>query len=121
MFKTKNMLFLIIPMTYFIFSVSITFSKDQVALNEKLSYLSDIPEISWVEIENNNVFIGFNTIPTDLSIIVRGAAVQGNLAYGFGVHVWAVKAEDHNWRPGSGPYYCEATARSGKITKSNCK
>lgn len=92
------------------------------ALEKRLSYLSELPEVSWVEIENNNVYIGFNAIPDDLGTIVRAAAFHGNKAIDFGVHVWAVDTKYIGWRPaGDNPYICTATARYGKVQKSNCK
>ena len=121
MFKNRIQIILTISLITLISCFSVAYGRDQAALNQKLSYLADINEISWVEIDENNVYVGFNKIPSDFSTIVRGAAVQGNRAYGFGVHAWAVNAKNTNWRPGSGPYYCEATARHGKIEKSDCK
>ncbi|MEW6670186.1 MAG: hypothetical protein AB1427_00700 [Thermodesulfobacteriota bacterium] len=94
---------------------------DQQALNNRLSYLKDIPEIAWVRIERNNVYIGFKERPPDLNNIVNAAAVHGNRAYGFGVHVWAIEAKYPNWKPGDAPFYCEATARQGKLEGSGCK
>ena len=96
-------------------------AKDQAALENRLAYLKDIPEIAWVEFDGNDVYIGFKQRPSDLRAIVNAAAVWGNRAYGFGVHVWAVEAKYRGWRPGNAPYYCEATARYGKIQDSSCR
>lgn len=84
-------------------------------IRNELEYLHDIPEIGWFEVDGNNVYIGFKTVPSDLSLIIRGAALRANKAIDFGVHVWAVKASQKGWRPGQGPYYEEVTARHGKI------
>ena len=108
-----------------ILSITLVFyahAQDQTALEERLTYLNDIPEISWVEFDGNDVYIGFNKRPSDLGSIVRGAAAFGNKAYGFGVHVWAVPAAEKGWRPGKGSNsYCSATGRYGKVEKSNCR
>jgi hypothetical protein len=90
-------------------------------LRSALSYLNDINEIAWVDIEDNNVYIGWKSIPPDFSVINRGAAFQGNKALDFGVHVWSVKAAQRGWRPGAGPYLCETTARYGKVQDSSCR
>ena len=60
-------------------------------------------------------------LPKDLRAIINAAAIWGNKAYGFGVHVWAVDARYKGWRPGDGPFYCEATARYGKIEDNSCR
>lgn len=90
-------------------------------LQDRLAYLRDIEEVTWVEFDDNNVYIGFNSRPPDLSIIMNAAAIHGNRAYGHGVHLWAVPANLPGWRPGKGPYYCTATARYGKIEHNDCK
>ena len=102
-------------------ATSNTMAGDQDALKSRLEYLKDIPEIAWVEFDGNNVYIGFKKRPSDLRTIVNAAALWGNKAYGFGVHVWAVEARLRGWRPGEGPYYCEATARYGKVQDSSCR
>jgi len=98
----------------------IVFAGDSNALKQRLAYLKDIPEISWVEFDDNNVYIGFIKPPPDLRVIINGAAAHGNRAYGRGVHIWAVEAKYKHWRPGDGPFYCSATARYGKLEKP-CK
>jgi hypothetical protein len=100
----------------FVFSVN---AQNQTALEKRLAYLNYIPEISWVKFDGNNVYIGLNKVSPDLGSIVRGAAAYGNKAYGLGVHVWAV------WETTNVPaidfkYYCTATARHGKVQKSDC-
>ena len=89
-------------------------------LEKALAYLKEIQEIGWVEIENNHIYIGWNSIPNDLSFVNRAAAVHGNRAIGSGFHVWSVDAGYEGWRPGDAPYYCETTARGGKVTDSSC-
>ena len=85
------------------------------ALNKELSYLSEIPEVSWYEVERNNVYIGFSPLPDDWGIIIKGAALRGNKVINFGCHVWAVDANKMGWRPGDSPFYGEVTARHGKL------
>jgi len=105
----------------FLFLPKIILAGDSNVLKQRLEYLKDIPEISCVEFDDNDVYIGFSTRPLDLRIIVNAAAVHGNNAYGSGVHVWAVNASQKGWRPGDGSYCCTATARGGRIKKSDCK
>lgn len=93
--------------------------RDHAALSKRLSYLKDIPEISWVIIVKNNVYLGFVKKINDMGAICRGAAVQGNRAYGFGVHVYAVDGYQADWKKAK--HYCRATARHGRITGSNCR
>jgi hypothetical protein len=93
---------------------STSHSREQIITNE-LQYLNNVEEIAWFEVEDNNVYIGFNTRPNDLTLILRGAALRANKAINFGVHVWGVKASQKDWRPGQGTYYEEVTARYGKI------
>jgi len=90
-------------------------SKEEKILANRLAYLHEIPEIDWIEIEDNNVYIGFNSLPEDWRIIVNAAAVHGNKAINFGCHAWAVDARYRGWRPGDGPFYGEASARYGKL------
>jgi hypothetical protein len=89
----------------------------ETVLANAMSYLAGISEIEWYEVHNNNVYIGFNTFPSDWRTIINGAALRGNEAIDFGVHVWAINANriSKGWRPGDGSYYEEVTARYGKI------
>lgn len=95
-------------------SPSRSLSQQQIISNE-LKYLNDIEEISWYEVDGNTVYIGFKTRPSDISMILRGAALRANNAINFGAHVWGIKASNKGWRPGDGPYYEAVTARYGKI------
>ncbi len=90
-------------------------------LREKLSYLDNITEIEWVEFEQNSVYIGWKRLPKNFIQINHQAALRGNAAIDFGAHVWSVPAESLRWRPGHGTYYCETTARQGKIHHSSCE
>lgn len=93
-------------------STSVTQSQ---VLREELSYLSDIPEVAWIEIERNNVYVGFYSLPDDWEMIIKGAALRGNKAINFGCHVWTVDANKKGWRPGDSPFYGEFSARYGKL------
>jgi len=112
-FTVSIFLFLFIPI--------MTGAADVAALKSKLNYLNSLPEISWVQFKGNDVIIGFNILPNDLRLIMNAAALNGNRAYGSGVHLWAVHAEYKNWNVWKDPYICTATARYGKIEVNNCR
>jgi len=84
-------------------------------LMESLEYLNDVEEIVWVEIDENDVYIGFAPVPDDWDLIIRGAAYNGNREINFGTHVWAAYGERKGWRPGQSTYLGEVTARYGKV------
>lgn len=126
--QTKNMIqtikldFIVYIMIIILFIIiSSSIGQDYSALRRRLEYLNDIEEISWVEYQDTNIYIGFLGLPRDFGLIVRAAALHGNRALGFGVHVWAMRAADRGllfdgrWHP-----YCEATARHGKVQSSSC-
>ena len=117
----KKILFPLLALTLMSFMVSVSHAEDQAALEEKLAYLKDLPEISWVKFLGNDVIIGFNEHPKDLRSIINAAALHGNKAYGFGVHVWAVDAKYTNWDVWQDSAICTATARYGKIEKNTCR
>jgi len=52
-----------------------TTTKQSSKLQATLSYLHDIPEIQWVIFNDNTVYIGFNPIPDDLSLVIKAAAM----------------------------------------------
>lgn len=90
----------------------------EAVIRAELRYLDAqlTPEIAWMDIDDNNVYIGFSKRLDDMSMVIRGAALRCNKAINFGCHVWAVPADGARpWRPGSGPYYEEVTARHGMI------
>lgn len=93
-------------------SKSTTYTK---TLMTELNYLNDIGEVSWLEIDGNNVYIDFEPLPSDWNTIIRAAALNGNRAIDFGVHVWAMSGKQKGWRPGDSGYTGNATARYGKI------
>jgi len=118
----KKNLLLLIFLTFFLHllvfagcSKSSSSNQQEQIIRNELQYLNDVQEVSWFEVDDNNVYIGFSTKSYDLTLILRGAALRANAAIDFGVHVWAVKAANKGWRPGDGPYYGEVTARYGKI------
>ena len=94
---------------------SLTSVTQSQVLHEELSYLTDIPEVAWIEIERNNVYVGFKSLPKDWEMIIKGAALRGNEAIDFGCHVWAVDADKKGWRPGDSPFYGEFSARYGRL------
>lgn len=85
-------------------------------LLRELDYLrTEVPELAWMEVDGNNVYLGFRfDIPDDWRLIVNGAALSGNRATDFGVHVWATQARE-GWRPGDRGVLCQATARDGHL------
>ena len=83
-------------------------------LAEALAYLNDVDDVTWMEVDRNNVYLGFGVVSEDLALIVNDAAMNGNEVLGLGVHVWAVQA-DLGWRPGQPGLLCEATARGGQF------
>lgn len=92
-----------------------TKSKPKASLSQSVKYLSDISEVSWIEVNDNNVYVGFNPVPSDWNAIIRAAALQGNKATNYGVHVWAIRGAQKGWRPGDSGLVGEVTARYGKI------
>ncbi len=97
---------------------SSSYREREAALRKKLAYLKSIPEVSWVVFDRNNVYLGLESLPSDIKIIVGAAAYHGNRAINFGVHVWAV---DSKFRESpSDRYICFATARYGKVRKNSC-
>lgn len=95
----------------------------EAKIREALSYVESVREVAWLEVNNNNVYLGFEPAPSDLSIVVGGAALKANDAIGFGAHVWAVDASvaDRSWRPGDRGFICNATARFGQVQKNSCR
>ena len=91
--------------------------KKNPGAEQALSYLNDIEEIKWVEIDGNNAYIGFDPLPSDWQLVIKAAAVHANKATDFGFHVWAVPAAKRGWRPGDSSYYGNVTARYGKIER----
>jgi hypothetical protein len=91
------------------------------ALQDRLAYLKDLPNVSWVEFVTNNVYIGLKEKPEDLKFVVGDAAVAGSKVYGFAVHVFAVEEKYRNIEPRKRPYICKATARRGEIRENTCK
>ena len=80
-----------------------------------LSYLDEVSEVAWYDVAENDVYVGFAPLPLDWEGVIRGVALRCNRAIDFGCHVWALAADQRGWRPGSGSYYGEATARYGRI------
>jgi hypothetical protein len=95
-------------------------AQDQSALASSLSYLFDLPQVAWVEYDQNRVYVGFTTVNSDVLQVVRTAAINGSKAYGAPVQVWGVRIEYGGWTPGDLPYICTAVGARGEVTSSNC-
>lgn len=87
---------------------------EEEQLKNRLDYLYEIPEISWVKFERNSVYIGFTSVPSDLTLILGAAAFHGNKAIDFGVHVYAYDARRYGPTTG-GNFFKGATCRYGKV------
>ncbi len=98
-------------------SSALTKTENEQRLKEALSYLNDIPEVSWVEFDNNTVYVGFSELPDDWELIIKMAALNGNKATDFGCHVWATPAKQKNKPVDKRRYYGTVTARYGKVGK----
>lgn len=83
-------------------------------LKDRLDYLYEIDEVSWVKFERNSVYIGFSSVPSDLTTILGFAAFHGNKAIDFGVHVYAYDACRYGPTTG-GNFFKGATCRYGKV------
>lgn len=95
--------------------------KDQAALETRLAYLYDLEGVTDVFFDNNNVYIGFDQAPVDIGQIIRGAALNGNRAYGARVHVWACRYNSSEGDPARWPRFCFATGQSGRVVKTDCR
>lgn len=97
----------------------------EATIRQELRYLTQevpglasgvVKEIAWIDVSSNNVYIGFSSVPADMSFIIRGAAIRCNRAINVGCHVWALPANSKRpWRGGDGPYFEEVTARNGRV------
>jgi ankyrin repeat protein len=74
-----------------------------------------MPEVSWLEIDRNDVYVGFKKFPNDINQLIRAWALQGSREINFGVHVWAIENVSSGWRPGQSGHYITITARDGRI------
>jgi ABC-type oligopeptide transport system substrate-binding subunit len=79
------------------------------------NYLNDINEVAWVQLNGNNLYIGFTSFPSDVAAIIRAAALTGNRETNFGFHVWAVEASRRDYAQNPGGRFFEVTARNGRI------
>ncbi len=86
---------------------------DNTALRERMQYLNDMVQVSWVDFEGGDVYVGFAERPLDLPIIVNTAAAAAAKAHGKKIHIYAVQGGQPGWRPGDGPVLCEASVRMG--------
>jgi len=90
-----------------------SFSDNQARLSKQLAYLKKIPEISEVIIYQNDIYIGFTTVPADMCNIVRDAAILGTSAYGYRIHVWGCLYDKNMPDPKMWKYYCLSTGQDG--------
>jgi hypothetical protein len=68
---------------------------DQEMLEQRLSYVLDIPEVSWMLVNDSRVFIGFKTKSDSLvSSVLQTAALTGNKAINSNVQILALDHED---------------------------
>ena len=91
------------------------FSTKESTIRNAIKYAKDIKEIKWIEIDDNDIYVGFKPVPSDWKPIIIGIALSGNKAINYGVHTWAVNSGQKGWRPGQGSYIGKVTARYGKI------
>lgn len=91
---------------------------DNAALVESMQYLHNLSEVSWVEFDGGDIYVGFNERPPDLAIIVNSAIATAAKAHPKPVHIWAVSGGAAGWRPGDGPVFCEAAMRMGMLEKA---
>ena len=68
---------------------------DQEILEKELNYVLEIPEVSWILVKDNRVFIGFRT-KSDRVIgsVLQAAALAGNKAINSSVQIFAVDHKD---------------------------
>ncbi len=93
----------------------------EIQIATALKYLKkSVKEIQQVKIKNNTIIILWETIPSDFSLVNRGAAIAANKAIDFGVHVWSVPSTHQGWDESLG-YFCETTARRGAVESSSCR
>ncbi len=65
--------------------------EDNSALRDRMQYLLNLDEVSWIDFEGGNVYVGFARRPPDLANIVNSATVLANRAHGKKVHLFAVE------------------------------
>ncbi len=93
---------------------------DNAALRQRMQYLNNLDEVSWVEFDGGEVYVGFNTRPPDLGVTMASAVSAASGAHGNRkVRVVAVDGGAPGWRPGDGRVFCEATLQLGSV-KTDC-
>lgn len=92
-------------------------TKNAIALRKcfgsLISIQSTIPELKWIEYEDNSIHMGFNPIPFDVKMILGGHAFGGWQVINFGCHVYAYDASKYNSQE-FGAFFAGATCRYGK-------
>lgn len=84
-------------------------------LDKLVSGIGGLPEVRWIERDDNSIYVGFAKLPDDVRPLIRAWAMQGNAMLDFGVHVWAVEGVGRGWRPGEPGRFVTTTARGGTI------
>ena len=93
---------------------------DNTALRQRMQYLNNLDEVSWVKFDGGEVYVGFNTRPSDLGLTMASAVLAAAKAHGNRkVRVVAVDGGAPGWRPGDGQVFCEATMQLGSV-KTDC-
>ena len=93
---------------------------DNTALRERMQYLNDLDEVSWMDFDGGEVYVGFNTRPPDLGLTMASAVAATSEAHGNRkVRLVAVDGGAPGWRPGDGPIFCSATIQLGSA-KTDC-
>ncbi len=74
------------------------------------------PEIEWVRIDANTIYLGVTHCDRDIEETARELALRGNEQLNFGCHVWVVPAGSPRYGPDliSNSYF-NVTARYGRI------
>lgn len=75
-------------------------------ISQELEYLkNNVEEIEWIEVENNQIYIGFKSIPEDYESILRGASWRASRAIFYKVTVWGLPTWKYKkgWRLETAP------------------
>ena len=95
-------------------------AQNAAALRAAVAYLRapDFPNIAWVEIDDDQVFLGFSKWPADGQLVLNGAALHTQGASGYSmVSVWGLHADAPGHRPGE-TCYGWAICHKGELTTS---
>ena len=110
----KGATVVMLAMVFFLCLVSEVMAGNQKALEERLLYLYGLPGVISVVFDRNNVYVEFKKGVRDMKSIISAAAMHGNRAYGYGVHVWAC-ANKFDGNISNLSYYYEVSCRHGRF------